>query len=363
MSAAKNLSGCTLNGERTGREWFVKEQIQFAEGISPGHFSVGYRVEDATGRSAFLKATDLRMAALGEAGFLQKLKDKVDAHTFERSLLDHVRGANMDRIVVALDYGNVEQVSNGAMYTVLFLVFEFAEGGDLRRHVNQNKSLDMISLLNVCHNLANGIRQLHSGDICHNDIKPGNLLVFDQDLQKLGDLGRATAPMFSAGHDNLICAGDPQYAAPEQLYGAGGDYFGSSTLDVRKAGDLFSLGSIVHFLLCKRMITPELLHRLDHVFWPAAFGGGWHDTYEAVLPHIRAAWGGMLTELEAQFDPADPLSPVVRELISATIALGDPDPRLRTGSPSPAGAGFSLENYISLFDRLRKKVLVSQRAR
>ncbi len=364
MSAAKNLQSRILVGERSGTQWTVEEQIQFAEGVSPGHFSVGYRVVDSDGRHAFLKATDLRMAALGDTDFLQKLKEKVDAHAFERRVLDHTRGANMDRIVIAVDFGNVEVIEEGIAYTVLFLVFEYADGGDLRQHVNNDRSLHLVSVLNVLHNLSNAIKQLHTGQICHNDIKPGNFLIFDDTRHKLGDLGRATTPLFGANHDSLVCAGDPQYAAPEQLYSASGDQFGIDEFEARRLGDLFSLGSIAHFLLCKRMITPELMHRLKPIFWPSAFQGGWTGDYEGALPYIRMAWGSVVADLMADQSPDDPYADVVSEMIACVVQLGDPDPRLRSRPGSAAGRRrANVEYYISVFDRLRRTVMVRQRAR
>jgi len=273
----------------------------------------------------------------------------------------------MDRIVIAIDYGNVEIIENNVSYTVLFLIFEYAEGGDLRRHVNQDTSLELVSILTVLHNLANGIKQLHAGQICHNDIKPGNFLIFDEVKQKLGDLGRATTPLFGAEHDSLICAGDPQYAPPEQLYGAGGADFGLSDIQARQLGDLYSLGSIAHFLLCKRMITPELLQRLKPIFWPAAFGGGWTGDYEGALPYVRMGWGGVVADLKAGRAPDDPSAEVIAALIECVVQLGDPDPRLR-GRPGSKASGAvtrraNVTYYISVFDRLRKAVMVRQRAR
>lgn len=364
MSAACNLEGQTLTGERAGKQWIVQKQIQFAEGQSPGHFSVGYRVTDEAGEAAFLKAIDLRMSALGDAGFLERLKSKVDAHTFERQVLDYVRGANMDRVVVALDYGNKELIYENSYYTVLFLVFELAEHGDLRRHVNRESSLGLLGIVNALHNLANAIQQLHSGKVCHNDIKPGNFLVFNEDLQKLGDLGRATTPLFKASHDIYMCAGDPQYAPPEQIYNASSEQIGLGDFDCRRVGDLYSLGSIAHFMLTTRMITPELIQRLDRPFWPIVYNGiGWGGGYDGVLPHVQLAWGSILEDLRGGLAKGSPDADVLSELVKVVAELGEPDPRLR-GRRGPGGVGrrLDVQYYISLFDRLRKQIMVSQGA-
>jgi eukaryotic-like serine/threonine-protein kinase len=360
MSAAENLTGKTVSGERYGGEWTIGERIQFVEGISPGHHSVGYKATDNNGRVAFLKATDLRLATDGSTDFLGRLKLKVDAHTFERSLLDHVKGANLDRVVIVLDYGSIELTHDGAIYALLFLVLEFAEKGDLRHLVQNQAIVELVDLLNIGHNIANAISQLHSTKICHNDIKPGNCLIFNEELQKLGDLGRATTPNMAALHDVLICAGDPQYAAPEQLYGAGANAFEFSIFDGRRVGDIYSLGSMLHFLLCKRMITPELFTRLSIEHRPVAFGGGWSGTYVDALPFVRAAWASLMDELKEQI-PIGPLEEIVSELISIVETASDPDPR-RRGVHIQGKQTLSVERYISRLDHLRKHAAIISNA-
>ena len=47
-----------------------------------------------------------------------------------------------------------------------------------------------------------------------------NALLFEE-LQKLGDLGRATTPHIGVDHEGNLCAGDRRFAPPEQLYAAG----------------------------------------------------------------------------------------------------------------------------------------------
>ena len=103
VGAAANLEGQTVRGERTSREWIVEKKIAFEPGVSAGHHSYGYTIRSDEGASAFMKATDLRMAATGDPNFLRNLKYIVDSHTVERTLLDRAQVANMDSITVDSD--------------------------------------------------------------------------------------------------------------------------------------------------------------------------------------------------------------------------------------------------------------------
>jgi len=177
---------------------------------------VGYLVKDDNDEQAFLKAADLGMFSNGHDDPLLVLQQAFNAHVFERNVLDHCRGNNMDRVVTALDYGDQELVSAGVRDRVFYLIFEKADG-DLRKHVKKQVAFDLLWSVTALHNFFVGTSQLHGADVAHNDLKPANALVFDMSLHKVSDLGRATSHFYPADHDGLLCAGDKRFAPPEQL--------------------------------------------------------------------------------------------------------------------------------------------------
>ncbi len=219
-NACLALEGMTLKGLKRGSSWNVLEKIDRKLGSTGGTFSVGYLVEDEAGEKAFMKATDIGLLVRGNGGLLQKLNRATYEQTFERKFLDVCHGNNMDRIVRCLDYGELEMVYNDVQDVVFFLVFERAQG-DVRTQILQSKRQELTWALYALHNLAIAIRQLHTADIAHNDIKPSNLLVFNEHLQKLADMGRATSGGVIGPYDLARCPGQLTYAAPEQLY----DYY------------------------------------------------------------------------------------------------------------------------------------------
>ena len=63
-----------------------------------------------------------------------------------------------------------------------------------------------------------------------------------------------------------------------------------------RAGDLYNLGSVMHFLITKRMLTPDVINRLTIAHKPLRSAGGWCDSYDAVLPFWRQSYDTVITE-------------------------------------------------------------------
>ena len=98
-----------------------------------GNFSVAYVVERDR-RRAFLKAIDLT-TALQSPNVLEELHQITSAHSFEARILKICEGERMDRVVVALESGQVS-VGPNLQDKAPYLIFELADG-DVRRRVQR----------------------------------------------------------------------------------------------------------------------------------------------------------------------------------------------------------------------------------
>ena len=87
MGGASHLLGMKLIGQRSGKNWEVIELLKLEPGLSPGAFSVGYKVIDGNGTEAFLKASDLSMA-FAQNEPVKALLEMATAHEFEREEAD-----------------------------------------------------------------------------------------------------------------------------------------------------------------------------------------------------------------------------------------------------------------------------------
>ncbi|MEV7646881.1 protein kinase [Arthrobacter sp. NPDC089319] len=94
-------------------------------------------------------------------------------------------------------------------YPLPFLVFEFVSGEDLGE-VIRGGTLTGSDVLRIGLDVAEGLNYLHSLDVWHCDIKPGNLL-WTEDGVKILDFGIAKTPEATQGHT----ASTPRYTPPD----------------------------------------------------------------------------------------------------------------------------------------------------
>lgn len=337
-TAKDQLEGVTLpNG------WTVVSKLQKAQHETGGNFSAGYIVESPTGDRHFLKAIDYSQA-LKSSDPARVLQALTEAFNLERDILNISK--RMSHVVQVVYDGTVSVAPpNGTPETVQYLVLELAEES-LRQMAVVSKRLPMSVGFSALHNVANGLRQLATEQVAHQDMKPSNVLKFPGDTFKVCDLGRASRKGRIAPHDNFHVAGDHGYAPPELLYGQLDPDF-----VVRRWGcDAYLLGSLAAFLVCGASMTALLVDELDPNSRPKA----WNGTYSGVLPQVRAAFARAMDRLALEIPAA---APYREDLLLCIRQLCEPDPGLR-GHPQTratlAGVGnvYDLERYLSIFDRL-----------
>ena len=205
-----------------------------------------YVVTDSIGRGGMgyvLKARHRRMKRQVAIKFLLKSLTESDdlQRRFEREVeaaakLDH------QNIVTAYDAG----VHDGSHY----LVMQYVDGEDLSRLVKSSGPLDIPDAVDVIRQAALGLGYAHDRGIIHRDIKPGNLLLDNDGVVRILDMGLARI-MPSPGDaleggaqadltNTGSVMGTIDYMAPEQA-------LDSKSVDHRT--DIYALGCTLYFLL------------------------------------------------------------------------------------------------------------------
>ena len=118
---------------------------------------------------------------------------------------------------------------------------ELCGGGNLKNlleNLNDPPALPESTVWYVIRQVATGLNRMHTLKLVHMDIKPENILITEDGVLKLGDLGM-TRPV-DCNEDGL--EGDARYIAPELL---------NSPIKTRQL-DLFSLGVMIWELAAGR---------------------------------------------------------------------------------------------------------------
>lgn len=218
---------------------------------------------------------------------------------------------------------------------IKFHVLELAECCLTDLVVNLHE-LDWVTRLSLFRDVVLGAHQLHLKGIVHRDLKAGNVLVFEQGsrvVAKLNDFGRsrdlAAAPVTTAIYD--FGRGDPDYAAPEFLWGVGQD-----TRSTHVAADLYGLGSVFVELVLGVGITglavsPHLSMVMAHHTLP------WVDRQQSYLhrlAEVRSWYAPHFDFIESAVPGA------IRQQAGQLIRqLCDPDPLQRFPKVAPGRRG------------------------
>ncbi len=145
----------------------------------------------------------------------------------------------------ALDHPNIVRVydldHDGKIH---YLVMEYIEGRDLEALVARGGPLDFVVAADFIAQAAAGLAYAHGVGLVHRDIKPANLLVDQQGVVKVLDMGLAKFAGARSATAALVndeqVLGTADYVAPEQTVN-------SNTVDRR--ADVYSLGCTLYFLL------------------------------------------------------------------------------------------------------------------
>ena len=177
------------------------------------------------------------------------------------------------QIACRLDHPGIVQVRNADWIDGRFVIATELARTHLGRYLGARRSGR--TALRVVREIAHGLAYAHERRVMHRDVKPENILIFDDGRAALADFGASR--LVAKATRTYTDAGTLGYMAPEQAYGR-----------ARLASDVFSLAVIAYELISGRLPA-----------WPFEWPFPGHAKVAAkvpkeVLPVLRKA---------AQFDP------------------------------------------------------------
>nr|GFC76713.1 serine-threonine/tyrosine-protein kinase catalytic domain-containing protein [Tanacetum cinerariifolium] len=137
------------------------------------------------------------------------------------------------------------------------IVYEYAERGSLDTYIRRNATcarLTWLERLKVCVDAARGLEYLHNHiggprTIIHRDIKSSNILIDENGVAKISDLGLSKLTATGLGMSHVISngVGTRGYCEPE--------YYTTGVVTTKS--DVYSFGIVLFELLCGRLCLSE----------------------------------------------------------------------------------------------------------
>jgi len=190
-------------------------------------------------------------------------------------ILKKIRHANVIRLL---------EVFEGPKH--LFIVMEYASGGDLLKYVKKKGRLNENEARVILRQIVFGLGHIHSRGVLHRDIKLDNILLDADGSVKICDFG--VSKIITKGDKIKEQCGTPAYIAPEVISNEGYDGFFI---------DHWSLGVLLYAMLCatipfKAQNMKELLKviRTTSVTFPVALSDNAKNLVRGLLtinPHDR----------------------------------------------------------------------------
>jgi serine/threonine protein kinase len=185
-----------------------------------------------------------------------------------------------------------------------YLVLELVDGISLEQVLSSGQPLPLGYVLALARQACQALSYAHKAGVVHRDLKPVNMMVLSEDVDKepvlkIVDFGMAKLlPEFGHAVQKLTqtgtTVGSVLYMSPEQC-------FGKTSLDSR--ADIYSLGAVLFYCLTGRPAFQRddpLLIMMAHVNEPAPELAVLHASVEP----FREAWQRLIDNCLAK-DPAD----------------------------------------------------------
>jgi len=195
----------------------------------------------------------------GGMGVVYKARDRrlgrvVALKRLSESLREHPRAAELflreARAAAALNHPNIVTVYDADLEEdTLFITMELLDGNPLHRILRQRGPMEIEEITRIGRHVCAGLAYAHMRGVIHRDIKTANLFLTTDRRTKIMDFGLARIAEEVRRSTSLI-GGTPNYMAPEQVEGAGGDH----------RADLYALGATLFELTTGEVPSAEGSH-------------------------------------------------------------------------------------------------------
>lgn len=240
-----------------GREATVDEDItQVIRGGAPYLLGPSGKTEPLEAPEGFALKRILGRGAMGAVYLAERREDGqlVAVKMLNAELASRERALDRFRreaeLMLRLDHPNIiKAYSVGMSAGSYYLTMEYVPGETLDARIQRDGRIAEGAALPMMRQIADALAYSSRKGVVHRDLKPGNVIIREDGVCKLGDMGLA---LLEAREDLRVTAvgtslGTPLYIAPEQA---------SAVRDIDARADIYSFGCMFYHALCGRPPFP-----------------------------------------------------------------------------------------------------------
>jgi len=206
----------------------------FDEGRVVGDYIIKRKIGEGSVGAVYLA----QQISLDRAVALKILAEKYASN--EKGLASFLQEA---RAAAQLNHPNLVQAYGvGRDEDACFLAMTYLKGDTLKIRLKRDRKIAVDEALHIAQQVAEALHYAWTeAGLIHRDVKPDNIIITEDGLVKLTDLGLAIRQQ--DWHEDLDVSGSPSYMSPEQFEG--------KPLDSRS--DIYSLGITLYQMLSGRL--------------------------------------------------------------------------------------------------------------
>lgn len=175
-------------------------RYQILEQLGGGGMSVVYKAKD-TFLNRLVTVKVLRPEYLSDTDFIHRFRREAQA-------------------VAKLSHPNIVHIHDvGQQDETHYLVMEYIDGDNLKNFMRENPHLALDKIINIIKQICEALRHAHQNNIVHQDVKPHNILITDDQRVKLTDFGIALEATTGTITNSGVMMGSVHYISPEQAQG------------------------------------------------------------------------------------------------------------------------------------------------
>ncbi|MFT5032544.1 MAG: serine/threonine protein kinase [Bacteroidia bacterium] len=229
-----------LPSEQADDAFIRLTQLPFPPALSEGVLVDGYRIEKelhASSRSQLYLVSDTQNK--DQQHYVMKTPSvnfAEDPAYIERFIMESWIGRRIDSPHV------VRVLDDDRDKSCLYYIAEFVQGETLGEWMRRHPKPNLHSVIDVVEQIVRGLRALHRHETWHQDVKPANIMIDEDQQVTLVDFGSCFVSGIAEINTSIerdVILGTAQYSAPEQILGR----------PINASADQYSLAIVIFEML------------------------------------------------------------------------------------------------------------------